>query len=197
MFTIRVGRRLAFVAVAAIGLALPAGVAAADRTARTGADGAHCVAHLEQLQAGQPQSRIARQVCFNTFAQAISYATHGRTALPSNATPAVLTQAMLPDSLDSEFVIGIDYEHRDFDTDFGASKVWTASTGCDPGHWYVLSDLAGTGWNDRISSAKGYSGCIHFRHFENANYGGAVVTCTCSYIGDAMNDRTSSLQFDD
>ena len=80
--------------------------------------------------------------------------------------------------------------------DWGGSKTWTASNGCDFSHWWVVSDV-GSVWNDRISSAKAYSGCIHFRHFEDINYGGAVVTCTCYYVGDAMNDRTSSLQFDD
>ena len=53
-----------------------------------------------------------------------------------------------------------------------------------------------TYWNDRISSFQGYSNC-QIRIYENANFGGASYgTYTSSnYVGDAMNDRTTSLRY--
>jgi hypothetical protein len=50
------------------------------------------------------------------------------------------------------------------------------------------------GWNDVISSFKSYSNCTS-TIFENGNYGGASYTAVNStYVGNAMNDRTSSIK---
>lgn len=101
-----------------------------------------------------------------------------------------------PPGTESTVVIGVDYDTWHY-IDVPSPKIWEAGTGCDPGHWWVMPNIGGQ-WNDRISSAKGYSGCVQFRHFEDENYAGALRNCTpnCYYIGDAMNDRTTSLQWD-
>jgi hypothetical protein len=54
----------------------------------------------------------------------------------------------------------------------------------------------GTTWNDRISSFQGFSNC-QIRIYENANFTGATYgafTAT-DYVGDAMNDRTTSVRY--
>lgn len=52
------------------------------------------------------------------------------------------------------------------------------------------------GWDNRISSSWTFANC-HVRHFEDPFFAGArtVFQDGTSYIGDAMNDRTSSLQW--
>lgn len=51
-------------------------------------------------------------------------------------------------------------------------------------------------FNDDISSFRTYVGC-RAKHFQNNDYLGVRTDwqTTQSYIGDAMNDRTSSLQY--
>jgi hypothetical protein len=110
-----------------------------------------------------------------------------------------LTEEMVSPSggrgVEATYLLGIDYESSPYS---GDSKLWQASASC-VGHNWQMSTLVGTGWNERISSAQGWSSCDIFRHWENPGYDGAVRTRTpnCSYIGDAMNDRTSSLQWRD
>jgi hypothetical protein len=54
----------------------------------------------------------------------------------------------------------------------------------------------GTAWNDRVSSFTGYSQC-QIKIFENDNVGGASLgpLSYSDYVGAAMNDRTTSMQF--
>jgi hypothetical protein len=66
----------------------------------------------------------------------------------------------------------------------------TALAGC------VTGPNVGTTWNDRISSFQGFSNC-QIRIYENANFTGATdgaFTAT-DYVGDAMNDRTTSVRY--
>jgi hypothetical protein len=53
----------------------------------------------------------------------------------------------------------------------------------------------GTTWNDRISSWTGFAEC-ELRIYENATFGGASygTYTSSSYVGDAMNDRTTSIR---
>ncbi len=60
-----------------------------------------------------------------------------------------MTQAILPAETAATFVLGIDWDFVGYQE---SSKVWEASTGCDPGHWYTLG-YVGNAWNDRIESA--------------------------------------------
>lgn len=60
---------------------------------------------------------------------------------------------------------------------------------------YSLSYI-GAAWNDRVSSFQGYSAC-EIRVYENESFGGASLgpLAFTDYVGDAMNDRTSSMRF--
>lgn len=53
----------------------------------------------------------------------------------------------------------------------------------------------GTTWNDRISSWTGFAEC-QIRVYENASYTGSSYGAytSSSYVGDAMNDRTTSIR---
>jgi hypothetical protein len=91
-------------------------------------------------------------------------------------------------------VLSIDY----FDANFqGATLTWWANglVSCN-GFPNFFSNMPG-GWNDVVSSYRDFANCNNNPHFENTNEnagGGALVNCgpTCGYVGDAMNDRTSS-----
>ena len=67
----------------------------------------HCVAHIDPIQPGQKESRVTVRGCFNTFAEAISFATGGAVRLPATTQPSEVTQEMLLPS-QGTVVIGID-----------------------------------------------------------------------------------------
>jgi hypothetical protein len=60
----------------------------------------------------------------------------------------------------------------------------------------ITVGYVGNSWNDVISSSRGYNNC-QLKHWEHANWEGRSTgwLSSASYLGDAMNDETSSLQF--
>ena len=60
---------------------------------------------------------------------------------------------------------------------------------------WAVSNI-GTAWNDRVSSFQGYSQC-EIRVYENDSFSGASFgpSAGVDYVGDAMNDRTTSMRF--
>ncbi|MGI5254126.1 hypothetical protein [Actinacidiphila glaucinigra] len=83
------------------------------------------------------------------------------------------------------------YEHRNYG---GSTLTSVGDYGCDTNSdvdWQASS--LSSAWNDEVSSWRGFSYC-DTRIYEYTNFGGAsngVFTST-GYVGDAMNDRTSS-----
>lgn len=158
----------------------------------------HCVGRAQAVKPGEslPASSDQSQwECFDTFSEAISFATKGAVRLPATAKPADLEEEDLKvasaASGSSDYVIGIEYTDAGFS---GNGYIFTAPGPC--GTLFVGSLPYGV--NDTISSAQAFSGCNNSWHYENFNGplgGGAQVNCgpACSYIGDAMNDRTSSI----
>jgi hypothetical protein len=135
-------------------------------------------------------SELSNFRCFATFAEAIASATGGAVRLPATVTPDKVTQDMLSDPGIMTVVIGIDFQHSNYQ---GATLTWEASSGCSPGMYYYANTMP-SGWDNILSSTKAYTGCNKNYSYENTYQGGAVRICypNCSYIGDAMNDRTSS-----
>jgi len=129
--------------------------------------------------------------CFDSFAEAIRFATKNTVRLPSEATVSDLTQAQLNAS--PVYVLAVEYQHGGFG---GSSMTYTSGVSCWDGYSFFTGSMP-SGWDNIISSARAYSGCNHSIHFEHPNYGGASTDCygECSYIGDAMNDRTSSIRW--
>ena len=110
------------------------------------------------------------------------------------ASAASLGGAMLAATATTTYVLG---RLHDDANRTGAFFEITASGPCDTSSdvdW-ELASLPST-WNDRASSFQGYSSC-ELRVYENASFGGLSYGAYAStdYIGDAMNDRTSSVRF--
>ena len=89
-------------------------------------------------------------------------------------------------------VISVDYIDANYR---GDSLTWTVSGSvtCNIFPSYQASSMP-SGWNDIVSSYIDYANCNRNPHYENIRFTGAVADCgpNCSYIGNAMNDRTSS-----
>jgi hypothetical protein len=160
------------------------------------ADSRHCVIQAlavpdhQNTDAVPPPADAPR--CFRTFAEAISFVTEGQLDLAKDATPEDLDAPMLNNVAAATYVIGIEYTAANYG---GASYIFGASATCSPATFGVTSMPAG--WNETISSARAFSGCNHSYHYEHTSYTGAVKDCgtDCSYIGDALNDRTSSIRW--
>lgn len=94
----------------------------------------------------------------------------------------------------ASYVGGIQY----WNSGYGGSTytVTTAGT-CDDSldRDYYLNQVTSS-WNDKISSFRGYSNCGETL-YENGGYGGSTygIYTSSSYVGNAMNDRASSITF--
>lgn len=183
-------------------LALGARPAAAAATgARAQAPERHCVVHLGER---------GRTSCHRTFRQAIADATGGRVADAPLDPAAALSDQTFNHHLDSTadgkkharvavqdaIVVSVEYEHADYG---GSSRVFTGTHPCTATTGdvdFVYSNLAAVGFDDTISSFMTFGNCF-VSHFENPDFGGirTVFEPTRSYIGDLMNDRSSSLQW--
>ncbi len=185
------GRRLLALSAAVLTLSLAFPMAA---SAASTSPGKHCTVELAPLEPGQTTSRIVSQGCFATFSQAMAFASHGRVKLSASATP----RDLLPEMLATTYVLGIDFKDGSYS---GASFTATGATGCSGGHNFAITSMPPT-WDNQVSSNYPSSGCNRAVHWEDTSYGGAQKTCTsdpatCYYIGNAMNDRTSSEQWFD
>jgi hypothetical protein len=156
----------------------------------------HCTASA-QAAAQQVSAGVqAEPVCFKSFRDVIAYATAGEVVLPAAATDVSEAQLDLvtaaPSSVTTSTVIGIDYDGSGFT---GSTFVWTTtnSAGCSTGISY-FADSMPSGWDNRVSSAKGFAGCTTYTHYQDPSYAGATQACTCSSMG-FMDNRTSSEQW--
>lgn len=162
----------------------------------------HCAAQAHEV--GDTTARPSEVRCFATFAEVVSYATGGTVRLDAGATRAdqlaelrlAAARSTIGIIAASRTVLGIDYWDRDYG---GAAYVWwtTNPDGCNNGAEYKGDFYNAAAWNDVTSSAESFQGCSYFGHHEHEYRQGAVVDCgySCDYIGDAMNDRTSSVSF--
>lgn len=158
----------------------------------------HCVAEVAPLAKGQLASKPTELGCFDTFAEAIFVATGGAVklnndVLPSEVTEEMLNGARLRAPRAAGPVIGVDYNGIDFT---GSTLTWRANNdnGCYAGIGFAASSMP-SGWNDVVSSARSYSGCNQYIHYEDTNYGGTSITCNqgenCREMG-YMDNKTSS-----
>jgi hypothetical protein len=157
--------------------------------------GEHCVVKTVAFNPGEaPPSNLppAKLDCFASFAEAILFATKGAVQLPPNATPDQLTPELLAATAvtPTQNLIAIEYEHVDYG---GRSLTFSSETTCAQSN--IAAPSMPSGWNDIISSAQAFSGCNNSYHYENVNYQGTVANCgsACNWIGDVLNDRTSSI----
>lgn len=148
------------------------------------------------VEGSNGSSRIIKTECFDNFADSIYVATNGRVQLDHSTRPEEVTNEDLNfnnglnSSLSSQVVIGIDWDSTNF---AGSSYTWVVSgSGCSSSTQYSVSSMP-SGWDNRVSSARGYSNCNYFYHYQNTSYGGSSVVCNteCSSMG-SLNNATSS-----
>lgn len=155
------------------GLAVPAATLAADgATTDQAAAARHCVALPNQ----------ATQ-CFATFAAGVTYATGGRvTTGDPSTTQRQLAAAPLSSGLEIRAILFVN-------SNYGGSTFTIYDY--DVCTWKQPS--MPSGWDDVVSSVQVGSRC-GISLYENGTYGGAQlnVQANTTYVGDAMNDRTSS-----
>jgi len=159
-------------------------------------NGQHCYALIAPIEEGSNgSSRVIKAECFDNFADSIYAATNGRVQLNSSIQPEAVTNEALNSSngvglLSSQVVIGIDWDSANFS---GSSYTWVVSgSGCSSSTQYSVSSMP-SGWDNRVSSARGYSNCNYFYHYQNTSYGGTSVVCNtdCSSMG-SLDNATSS-----
>jgi len=108
--------------------------------------------------------------------------------------PHLATSGTLAAAASTTYVLGRLYDDANRT---GAFFEITASGPCDTSSdldW-ELGALPAV-WQDRTSSFQGYSDC-QIRVYENNSFGGLTygTYSSTNYVGDALNDRTSSVRF--
>lgn len=164
--------------------------------------GKHCVAHLDPVL---PESKEASKStflgCYDTFEEAIFVGTDGTVKLPPGISPYAVTGDLLKDYgmgivPTASVVIGTDYNDVGFG-EFLGTFTWTGSGNCSPTLGFNVPAMP-SGYDNWVGSAKSYSGCNNYYHYENTNYGGTSITCNmgngCQFMG-TMNNKTSSEKF--
>lgn len=131
--------------------------------------------------------------CYESYDEAVEAGLGGSVDLPSNLTPATLTQALLDVSPAANVMIGTEWDNASFVL---PSQSYFASATCSASNTWDVN-YVGDAWNDRFESGKGFGGCDTNKKFAAADFGGAVVTCTpnCSNYGAGMNNEVSSLRW--
>mgnify|MGYP001577127993 CR=1 FL=1 len=160
--------------------------------------GSHCYAVITPVNTESDEySQVTEIKCFDSFSDSIYAATQGHVQLekivhPESVTDEILNYGNGENTLDSQIVIGIDWDYSGY---WGASYTWvsTSGTGCTSTISFNRPTMP-SNWDNRVSSARGYSGCNYFYHYANTNFGGASIACStsgCSSMG-AINNATSS-----
>ncbi len=156
----------------------------------------HCYALLSPIgNSPTGSSQVLETGCFETFPQAIAAATNGQVKLDPATRPQDVTQELLDaesdlDAPDVQVVIGIDYDYSNYG---GSTYTWVANDyGCSSTIQYGVPTMP-SGWDNRVSSARGYSNCNYYYHYPNANYSGTPATChtDCATMGTLDNDASS------
>ncbi|WP_153531642.1 hypothetical protein [Actinomadura macrotermitis] len=147
------------------------------------------------------------QTCYSSFRRAMADATGGQITNAPDSGRAAATDAALDARINDlakhaskagtaarrPVVVGIEWSNRDAR---GSSWIIEFFDRCRRGYYFVRN-LGGNWWNDRISSYKSYAGC-RVNHYENQNARGSSTGWHygyVSYIGNAMNDQTSSVMW--
>ncbi|MEU5163234.1 hypothetical protein AB0G74_27005 [Streptomyces sp. NPDC020875] len=157
------------------------------------ATASHCVGDLD----------TGKTTCYDTFRESVAAATGGRVTDATQKTAA--KDKNFPEKLNAStgtgtaraanasHVIGVFYWDANYS---GPTWIARAANPCyNNGRW----DWRWTGlgdWNDAISSIQ-LAGNCYIRGWEHGDYSGATqyYTSDTTYVGNAMNDRISALEF--
>ena len=165
--------------------------------------GDHCVAKVKPIEVGKKSSDIASLTCYDTVKQAAEAATGGTLHLSDNATSQDFDNALRVTPNTSNILI-VFYENSNYGgkdltiLTSGSQCIYGVSYGWTSMPVYQYSGPFGTtynfNWNDKVSSFRPYYNCELVELFSDNNYTGArqCFQGDTSYVGDVMNDRTSS-----
>ena len=148
----------------------------------------HCVVSVVDHEA-DGEMVMTEPVCFDTFAEALSFASGGAIALPSAAQGSdVFVEGSAAAVAAASFTIGIHYDG------YGGSGSSVSVTGssCTGGYWNTSST-----WDNRISSS--YNGCPVLRYYNYANkisyLGSTSGTGTTDNLPSAANNKAESISY--
>jgi len=131
--------------------------------------------------------------CYATYEQAIEAGTAGAVDVPNGTTPTTLLETDLaPEVTTADVLIGTEFAGSGYGT---PSTSYFASATCSASNtWQV--NYVGDAVNDLFSSGKGFGGCDRNKKFHDADFAGAVLTCTpnCSDYG-SLSNQVSSLRW--
>ena len=187
------------VLVATLLLALPAQATTHSNSQVIKNAGNHCAVQISPIRSGHTSSDIQSFKCYTTLSASLAAATNGRINLPSNASSRDVSLALQRSnqtnttaSPNSSNVILIFFKDANYQGD--SYTVYTYGPSCSLSVTYGSASMP-PGWNDVVSSVQGgFYGCTWYRLWEDTNYSGASQCYTgfTPYVGNAMNDQTSS-----
>lgn len=174
-------------------LSIAAPAAAAD-TAEDPTAGAHCALDIDRAASNDPDA----VQCFDSFAATIHHVTGGAVTLPDDATTVseeVLQRATGSgrSAASGSVVVATVYDQAGYE---GSSFALTASSGCGSAGAKGFPRMSAYDWDNRVSSAKVYSGCRAGFYRETSYSGtrlGLGANGTKSSFG-SMDNRTSSIR---
>jgi hypothetical protein len=118
----------------------------------------HCVVEVVGVSSSR-ELVVSQPVCFETFAEAIGYASGGSVTVSAGSESFTNPEV---GALLSTFTLGIHFDGYN-----GAgSSITVVGDSCIGGYWNT-----GAAWANRISSS--YNGCYRVRHHDLANKGGS------------------------
>lgn len=193
-------RRVAFAAalgLVALGVHAPSSANAATPERMPDESGEHCVAELAALPANAAMSQAAEPRdyrCFETFAESIAFATDDLLQLaPDDRSVSDEQLATVQQASANRVLVGVEYAGQGYSG--GSLALYGQSGSCQQGTTYGFPRMADYGWENRISSARGYNNCV-ITHYSGTGYRGNPHGCysSCSTLG-SMNNKTSSIRF--
>lgn len=171
------------------------GSAPSSTGAATESSGTHCV--LEAQEVGSTRAAPA-PVCFDTFADATHYASHGAINLPAGATSVtredIAASNARATARAASVIIGHAFDNAEF-PEGQSSLTFRQPRACDndASAEYFHSFGGNDDWNDDIDSALGSNRC-HGIYWEHADISGASVGTPWS-DGSPLEDEVSSVSF--
>ena len=165
---------------------IPLGAVGAAEPKATGGDEEHCVVTvLDQDATGE--LRLSEPVCFDTFAESMSFASEGTLQLDADTSGSALFSDESIAAAASTFTLGV---HYDGYNGSGAS-ISVVGSSCTGGYWNTSSS-----WDNRISSS--WNGCYHLKHWDYPNMSGTSMhTYGVGQIDNltSFNNRTESVSY--
>lgn len=155
---------------------------------------------IAPIKPRQASSDILSASCYKTVSQAAFAATGGRLRLPANATLQDEARAYkLLENASPNSVNIISFWYQDINYGGNSLRITTTDPQCSSSTTYGYGSMPtvnGFNWDNQLSSIDGgYYNCEWIRMWDFPNY---LSTNLCidfgtSYVGDTMNDRTSSI----